>query len=163
MVCDRSKRSTKPQALGEPTQRRSSNLGVGPGERQLQSLSPWCSLSGCLMFDAFCDRAIGSTGLFTTLFSYFVNILSTGQICRFHRTQTTGTIASPGFPTNYPANLHCSWTIEASRSLDLVVELTIEEFEVEASESCTNDFLTVRKNLKYNKRNFKRKNIADSQ
>lgn len=63
------------------------------------------------------------------------------QNCGSSFGETTGEVVSPGFPGNYPANLSCSWTIEASQNL--VVELTIEQFEVECSESCLNDSLMV--------------------
>ncbi|KAJ8042183.1 Low-density lipoprotein receptor-related protein 4 [Holothuria leucospilota] len=65
------------------------------------------------------------------------------QNCGSSFGEATGEVVSPGFPGNYPANLNCSWTIEASQDLDVVVELTIEQFEVEYSESCLNDSLMV--------------------
>ncbi|KAJ8019186.1 Low-density lipoprotein receptor-related protein 6 [Holothuria leucospilota] len=63
------------------------------------------------------------------------------QNCGSSFQKTTGEVVSPGFPGNYPANLRCGWTIKASQNL--VVELTIEQFEVEYSESCLNDSFMV--------------------
>ncbi|KAJ8042188.1 Low-density lipoprotein receptor-related protein 6 [Holothuria leucospilota] len=70
-------------------------------------------------------------------------ITAYAQNCGSSFGETTGEVLSPGFPGNYPANLNCSWTIEAAQNLDVVIELTIQQFEVEYSELCLNDSLMV--------------------
>ncbi|KAJ8042165.1 Low-density lipoprotein receptor-related protein 4 [Holothuria leucospilota] len=52
-----------------------------------------------------------------------------------------GEIASPGYPSRYSTNLNCIWTIEASSGQ--VIQLTIEQFNLEDSASCSSDSLTI--------------------
>ncbi|XP_053662149.1 cubilin homolog [Anopheles marshallii] len=52
-----------------------------------------------------------------------------------------GFISSPNYPSNYPANMSCSWVIETDVSHTL--QLHIKSFAVERSPNCTSDSLQV--------------------
>ena len=52
-----------------------------------------------------------------------------------------GMLSSPGYPSTYPIAIDCVWEIETESGSR--VELTIKNFDIEASGACTYDFLRV--------------------
>ena len=54
----------------------------------------------------------------------------------------SGTIASVGFPKNYPVNLRCEWLIQVAEGEK--VELMFNSFDLESDSSCRYDFVEVR-------------------
>ncbi|KAM4677967.1 ovochymase-1 [Discoglossus pictus] len=57
--------------------------------------------------------------------------------------ETIGSIASPGYPSGYPAGLTCSWVIPVSPSS--ILKITVEQLSIEESENCTQESLSVYK------------------
>lgn len=56
--------------------------------------------------------------------------------------QHKGLVESLNFPNNYPANSHCSWTIQASRGN--TINYTFTAFQLETSfSSCNHDYVKV--------------------
>ncbi|XP_044176241.1 cubilin-like isoform X2 [Acropora millepora] len=53
-----------------------------------------------------------------------------------------GTLRSPSYPSNYPNNMICTWTITAPRGLGLM--LTFNYFRLESGPCSTHDYLEVR-------------------
>jgi len=51
-------------------------------------------------------------------------------------------VTSPGFPKPYPGDVYCTWRISTRRKHAL--HLTVDELDVEVSDSCLFDFLEVR-------------------
>ncbi|KAH9499429.1 Deleted in malignant brain tumors 1 protein [Bulinus truncatus] len=60
-----------------------------------------------------------------------------GADCNKHLTTSPGAIESPGYPDNYPANLACSWLIEAPRGQFILLDILNVETE------CGYDYVTV--------------------
>lgn len=54
-----------------------------------------------------------------------------------------GTIASPLYPRPYPVNADCEWTL--STSPGNTAYITFEQFDLEDSEGCNDDYLEIRK------------------
>ncbi|KAK6469098.1 high choriolytic enzyme 1-like [Huso huso] len=57
-------------------------------------------------------------------------------------TAVSGTLTSPNYPLEYPINIDCMWIINAPKGYK--VSLTISSFDVEYSEDCSYDYLTLR-------------------
>ncbi|XP_058866216.1 hatching enzyme 1.2-like [Acipenser ruthenus] len=57
-------------------------------------------------------------------------------------TAVSGTLTSPNYPLEYPVNTDCMWIINAPKGYK--VSLTISSFDVEYSEDCSYDYLTLR-------------------
>ena len=53
----------------------------------------------------------------------------------------TGTIQSPGYPTNHPINKQCKWFITVDTLK--IVEITFDEFEMRDSAQCVDDYLAL--------------------
>lgn len=62
-------------------------------------------------------------------------------MCGGNFTIEAGNIATPGYPRNYPANLHCEWLITLNSNHR--INLTILDFDVEAHSECNLDSLTI--------------------
>lgn len=60
------------------------------------------------------------------------------------RDENGGVITSPDWPENYPNGASCVWTIWASYSSSLVVELNFTDFYTESSSSCSYDYVLIR-------------------
>ena len=58
-----------------------------------------------------------------------------------------GYITSPGFPSNYPLNQNCSLTLELPKGF-LWMNITIVEFNLQTSSSCSYDYLNISTNDK---------------
>ncbi|XP_012136673.2 cubilin [Megachile rotundata] len=56
-------------------------------------------------------------------------------------TTDTGVIFSPNYPQNYPHKLNCEWLIQVDKNY--VVRVTFEDFDVEDSKNCTDDYVAV--------------------
>lgn len=56
----------------------------------------------------------------------------------------SGYIATPSYPNSYPININCVWNLKSSVGNRLV--LTIETFDVDESEKCSEDYLEIREN-----------------
>ncbi|XP_030058295.1 astacin-like metalloendopeptidase [Microcaecilia unicolor] len=56
-------------------------------------------------------------------------------------TSTKGVVTSPNFPSEYPPSLDCIWTIIAP--LGNKIYLRMNSFELEDSDDCTYDYLTI--------------------
>ncbi len=63
-----------------------------------------------------------------------------------------GTVVSPLYPTDYPANEFCDWIIAAPSGHRLRLEF--EVFDVETSPNCTKDFLKVFFQISFNDFDF---------
>lgn len=66
------------------------------------------------------------------------------QVCGGRFFSKSGTIHSPGWPSNYPHSRNCTWVINAEPNKQ--IELTVQSFELETLYSCNNnyDFLEIR-------------------
>lgn len=53
-----------------------------------------------------------------------------------------GNISSPNYPENYPANSHCIYRIIVNSNK--IIHLKFEDFNVEYSKDCVNDYVQVR-------------------
>lgn len=54
----------------------------------------------------------------------------------------SGKFASPYYPSSYPVNIQCMWTLEASQGN--AIALTFESMNLEDSDDCNNDYVEVR-------------------
>ncbi|CAB3228775.1 unnamed protein product [Arctia plantaginis] len=59
-------------------------------------------------------------------------------------TAEEGTITSPAYPSPYPINADCEWIL--STSPGNTISLTFEQFNLEFSEGCNEDYLEIREN-----------------
>ncbi|XP_049865550.1 cubilin homolog [Pectinophora gossypiella] len=59
-------------------------------------------------------------------------------------TSEEGSIASPNYPLSYPNKASCEWTLSTSPGNR--VYITFEQFDLEYSENCNEDYLEVREN-----------------
>merc|ERR1712130_837377 len=64
------------------------------------------------------------------------------QIIRLNPAKDSNTtvITSPSFPSKYPKNQNCKWTINATKGK---LRLTFDKFKMEWSQNCKKDFLFV--------------------
>ncbi|XP_070576037.1 uncharacterized protein [Ptychodera flava] len=58
-------------------------------------------------------------------------------------TKRMGVLVSPGYPANYPSNIYRNYQLVMSMDgmTNVLIELTFEDFDIELSENCTNDWL----------------------
>jgi hypothetical protein len=61
--------------------------------------------------------------------------------CHLNMTSQSGTFSSPFYPDLYSSEFDCRWQI--TRPLGHVIRLNIHSFELEYSQSCTKDYVTV--------------------
>ena len=61
-------------------------------------------------------------------------------------TNLTGTIMTPDFPNNYPANVDCEWIITVPITHSLT--LSFETFNIEQSAKCSYDSLEIWEGVK---------------
>lgn len=59
-------------------------------------------------------------------------------------TSEEGSIASPNYPQSYPESASCEWTLSTSPGNRVYV--TFEQFDMEYSENCNEDYLEIREN-----------------
>uniref|UniRef100_T1KQ91 CUB domain-containing protein n=1 Tax=Tetranychus urticae TaxID=32264 RepID=T1KQ91_TETUR len=55
------------------------------------------------------------------------------------------TLTSPNHPNNYPNNLYCQYTIRRPSSSVCAIDITFNNFDLEESSGCTNDYLEIDK------------------
>lgn len=67
---------------------------------------------------------------------------SLADVCGGVLTGLSGVLTSPEYPNNYPNNVECRWVIQAMGPA--AVKLAFMDFQVEASETCTYDYVAVR-------------------
>ncbi|OPJ83749.1 low-density lipoprotein receptor-related protein 12 isoform A [Patagioenas fasciata monilis] len=53
----------------------------------------------------------------------------------------SGTITSPGWPSEYPARINCSWYIRAKPGE--IITISFQDFDVQGSRRCSSDWLTI--------------------
>ncbi|NXM00120.1 LRP12 protein, partial [Tyrannus savana] len=53
----------------------------------------------------------------------------------------SGTITSPGWPSEYPARINCSWYIHANPGE--IITISFQDFDVQGSRRCSSDWLTI--------------------
>lgn len=63
-------------------------------------------------------------------------------VCGGRLLASTGTLTSPGWPSHYPPNKDCTWTIEAP--LHQQIELSIDEISMERQHACELDYVEFR-------------------
>ncbi|XP_023438358.2 CUB domain-containing protein 2 [Dasypus novemcinctus] len=63
------------------------------------------------------------------------------DVCGGVLTGLSGALTSPEYPNNYPNSVECRWVIRASGAA--AVKLVFVDFQVEASEECTYDYVAV--------------------
>lgn len=66
---------------------------------------------------------------------------SLADVCGGVLTGLSGVLTSPEYPNNYPNNVECRWVIQAMGPA--AVKLAFMDFQVEASETCTYDYVAV--------------------
>ncbi|PVD35988.1 hypothetical protein C0Q70_02958 [Pomacea canaliculata] len=59
-------------------------------------------------------------------------------------TAQSGAFNSPGYPNSYPPNTECVWTFQSSPGNRVALSFSL--FNIEASDSCNNDYLEARQN-----------------
>ncbi|KAK2582771.1 hypothetical protein KPH14_005036 [Odynerus spinipes] len=62
--------------------------------------------------------------------------------CGGRFTANSGVIHTANYPQNYPANQNCEWLIQVDKNH--VVNITFEDFDIEDSRNCTDDYVKVR-------------------
>ncbi|XP_026326618.1 cubilin homolog [Hyposmocoma kahamanoa] len=82
------------------------------------------------------------SGSVTGQFSAHYTTLSTA--CGGTLTSEEGSIASPNYPLSYPTSASCEWVLKTSPGNK--VYINFEEFDLEDSENCNEDYLEVREN-----------------
>ncbi|XP_033761795.1 cubilin-like [Pecten maximus] len=68
--------------------------------------------------------------------------LNASTVCGGTLTTSTGIITSPNFPSNYPHNRQCIWTIIAPNNIQILLNIT--DFQMESHANCVFDFLEIR-------------------
>ncbi|KAK3106526.1 hypothetical protein FSP39_021900 [Pinctada imbricata] len=68
--------------------------------------------------------------------------LNASTLCGSDLTTTTGIITSPNYPSNYPHNRDCIWTITAPQGNQILLNVT--EFALEFHPNCNYDYLEIR-------------------
>lgn len=69
--------------------------------------------------------------------------ISSTPECGRQITELNGTLSSPGYPSNYPSNVDCTWVITAPR--DHFVELTFKVFDIyKERRGCRYDYVEIR-------------------
>ncbi|XP_016041459.2 CUB domain-containing protein 2 [Erinaceus europaeus] len=63
------------------------------------------------------------------------------DVCGGVLTGLSGVLTSPEYPSNYPNNAECHWVIRATGPA--TIKLVFEDFQVEANEGCTYDYVAV--------------------
>jgi len=58
-------------------------------------------------------------------------------------TGTTQVLKSPSYPSNYPSNLRCRWTLDGARFND-EVDVRFLDLDIEPSSDCSKDRLQIR-------------------
>ncbi|KAG8449738.1 hypothetical protein GDO86_016398 [Hymenochirus boettgeri] len=96
------------------------------------NLPPIVSTSNLMLIEFVTDGERPMTG-----FKALYNTVSCGGTF----TSLSTTFTSPGYPTAYPSNANCTWSIMAPVGFKIV--LTILSIEVELSSSCRYDSLTI--------------------
>ena len=66
---------------------------------------------------------------------------------RFDTTGSSGILASYDFPSKYPNNAECSWSIKVSPLQR--VQLSLDFFQLQPSENCSADYLEVSSGARY--------------
>ncbi|XP_075972498.1 cubilin homolog [Anticarsia gemmatalis] len=67
---------------------------------------------------------------------------TTTNACGGRLTSEEGSVASPAYPSPYPANLDCEWILQASEGNKAFI--MFEKFDLENSEACNEDYLEIR-------------------
>lgn len=62
--------------------------------------------------------------------------------CGGRYTADSGIIFSANYPKNYPNKQNCNWLIQVDHSY--VVNVTFQDFDIENSKNCTDDYVQVR-------------------
>ena len=79
--------------------------------------------------------------------SYLAPISALPSICELCFTEVMGSIQSYDYPNYYPANLNCKYKVAALPG-NCMVQLNFDEFRLEYSESCDQDYLEIN-NIRY--------------
>ncbi|XP_060808843.1 cubilin [Amyelois transitella] len=67
---------------------------------------------------------------------------SVNSACGGTLTSESGVIASPNYPSSYPVNAHCEWTLKTSPGNK--VAINIDMLDIDFSEECNEDYLEIR-------------------
>ncbi|XP_071156308.1 cubilin-like isoform X2 [Mytilus edulis] len=112
--------------------------GSGLGRKCGSTIPPVLTSSDNVMTVVFAsDNSIAHEG-----FSASYVALNASTLCGNPLTDRTGLITSPNYPSNYPHNRECVWTITANDGNQILLNVT--DFELERHDSCTFDFLEIR-------------------
>jgi len=72
-------------------------------------------------------------------------LISYIAVCGNTLTQPTGMITSPNYPSTYPHQRECEWTIIAPQGMQILLNVT--DFAIERHFQCNYDYLEIRYKL----------------
>eukprot|EP00112_Aurelia_sp_Birch-Aquarium-sp1_P021898 Seg6.5 transcript_id=Seg6.5/GoldUCD/mRNA.D3Y31 product=Ovochymase-1 protein_id=Seg6.5/GoldUCD/D3Y31 len=76
---------------------------------------------------------------------FFASFVETNQnwpvVCRHSFTAASGSFSSPGYPSNYPSNANCEYSITVQTGK--AVKIVFSPFSVENGQGCTYDFVKI--------------------
>ncbi|KAF4524800.1 hypothetical protein B566_EDAN010175 [Ephemera danica] len=87
-------------------------------------------------------------GLYRVLFFVYVEVMRYNALftaCGGQLTSEEGAFTTPKYPTSYPNNIECIWTINTSPGNKALV--TFGSFDIEETENCNGDYLEIRSGL----------------
>ncbi|GLG98263.1 Cubilin homolog [Gryllus bimaculatus] len=67
------------------------------------------------------------------------------NLCSANFVSSTGTILSPGYPSSYPHNIDCTWTISVPSGQQIL--LNVSDFWLERHSNCMWDYLEIRNGI----------------
>lgn len=67
---------------------------------------------------------------------------TTQHSCGGTLTSAGGSLASPYYPSTYPANMECEWMLQATKGT--FIELQFDQMDIAKSEHCNEDYLEIR-------------------
>ncbi|XP_072020163.1 LOW QUALITY PROTEIN: cubilin-like [Amphiura filiformis] len=97
--------------------------------------APLYSSSNALLVVFHSDSYVNDTGFAATYQSYCGGSYNTQH----------GIISSPLYPSNYPANQNCTWTIQVLAGYTILVDF--RRMAIQSSSGCSNDYLELRSGL----------------
>ncbi|XP_031554241.1 uncharacterized protein LOC116291239 [Actinia tenebrosa] len=66
----------------------------------------------------------------------------TAMVCGGVLNNSVGTFQSPNFPSTYPANSHCEWTISLPQDY-AAINITLNQVNLEGEEKCRHDYIAI--------------------
>lgn len=68
-------------------------------------------------------------------------------VCGGIKTESRGRIESPGFPSSYPLDRDCTWTLITQPGKKFIINF--HTLQIENNTDCTHDYLSVCRNYQF--------------